>query len=292
MADLTPELLVIARKLRHLPREEFRQRLKAELKEKAMTPAIAMTPTLMPYLVAQGAARLVDFMKQTFGAVEMERFQRPDGTIMHTAVRIGDSVIELGDGNEQYPPRPVALHIYVPDTDAAYQRALAAGATSLHEPVDQPYGDHEASVEDPAGNKWYIATHLQGSGYIPEGLRTVTPYLHARGTDKLIEFLKQAFGAEEAGVYREAADGPIVHAKIRVGATIIEMSEAHGPYQPMPTGLHYYVPDADTVYQRALEAGGISKSPPADQPYGERNATVLDPAGNSWFIATRLPAVK
>src|SRR5712691_9786166 len=144
MADLTPELLVIARKLRLFPREEFRQRLRAELKEKAMTATEVVTPNLMPYLVAQGAARLVDFMTQTFGAVEMQRHTKPDGTIMHTAVKIGDSVIELGDANEQYSPRPTALHIYVPDTDAVYQRALAAGATSLHEPMDQPYGDHEA----------------------------------------------------------------------------------------------------------------------------------------------------
>src|ERR1700682_2097048 len=115
MADLTPELLVIAGKLRHLPRGEFRQRLKADLKEKTMTATAVKTPTLMPYLVAHGAARLVDFMKQTFGAEEMELYQRPDGTIMHTAVRIGDSVIELGDANEQYPARPVALHVYVPD---------------------------------------------------------------------------------------------------------------------------------------------------------------------------------
>src|SRR5258708_1376823 len=292
MADLTPELLVIARKLRHFPREEFRQRLKAELKEKAMTATEVMTPTLMPYLVAQGAARLVDFMTRTFGAEEMQRFTKPDGTIMHTAVKIGDSIIELGDANEQYQSRPTALHIYVPATDASYHRALAAGATSLHEPVDQPYGDHEAGVEDPLGNKWYIATHLQGGGYIPEGLRTVTPYLHARGADKLIEFLKQAFGAEEAEVYRERADGPIVHAKIRVGDTIIEMSEAHGPYRPMPTGLHFYVPDTDAAYRRALEAGGISESAPADRPYGERNASVIDPAGNSWFIATRINNVK
>jgi PhnB protein len=292
MADLTPELLVIAEKLRHLPREDFRARLKAELREKAMTATEAKTPTLMPYLVAQGAARLVDFMKQTFGAEEMERFTKADGTIMHTAVRIGDSIVELGDGNEQFPARPTALHVYVPDADAAYQRALAAGATSLHEPVDQPYGDHEASVEDTAGNKWYIATHLQSGSYVPAGLRAVTPYLHPHGTDRLIEFLKQAFGAEEAEVYRDPADGPIVHAKIRIGDAVIEMSEAHGPYQPMPTGLHYYVADADAVYQRALDAGGISKSAPADQPYGERNATVNDPAGNSWFIATRLPVRK
>jgi|ERR1051326_3789948 uncharacterized glyoxalase superfamily protein PhnB len=289
MADLTPELLAIAERLRYLPREDFKARLKAELKEKAMTATVAAIPKLMPYLVVRGAARLVDFMTQAFGAQEMERFAKPDGTIMHTAVRIGDAVVELGDANEQFPARPVALHLYLPDADAAYQRALAAGAKSTHEPIDQPYGDREAGVEDPFGNKWYIATHLQG-GYKPEGLRAVTPYLHVSGADRLIEFLKQAFGAEEAGVYRDPADGPVVHAKIRIGEEVIEMGEAHGPHQPMPTGLHYYVSDVDAVHKRAVEAGGIPQEPPADRPYGERNSTIIDPAGNSWFIATRLPA--
>lgn len=247
--------------------------------------------SVTPYLVVEGAARFIDFMKQAFGAEEKLRVPIPDGILMHAEVRIGDSMIECGDGNREFPPRPSALHIYVPDADAVYQRALAAGATTLHEPVDQPYGDHEASVKDPFGNHWYIATHLTG-GHIPEGLRAVTPYLHARRTDQLIEFLKQAFGAQEAGVYREPADGPIVHAKIRLGDSIIEMGEAHGPYKPMPTGLHFYVPDTDAVYERAIEAGATPHRAPADQPYGERSGTVLDPAGNYWFIATPLPMRK
>ena len=80
----------------------------------------------------------------------------------------------------------------------------------------------------------------------------------------------------------------MTHAKIRLGDTILEMGEAHGEYEPMPTGLHFYVPDVDAVYARALEAGGTSISAPIDQPYGERGAGVQDPAGNSWFLATPL----
>jgi len=257
-----------------------------------MTATETTTPTLMPYLVAQDAARLIDFMQQTFGARELGRYNRPDGTIMHSAVVIGNSTIELADGNQQWPSRPVVLHVYVPDVDAVYARALAAGATSTHAPTDQPYGDRESGVNDPAGNQWYIATHKQGTSHVPEGLGTVTPYLHVHGADRLIEFLKQAFGAEEAGVYRSTEGGPIAHAKIRVGDSMLEISEAHGPYQPMPIGLHHYVRDADAVYQRALQAGGVSKDPPSDKPYGERNATVEDPAGNQWFIATKLPVRK
>jgi uncharacterized glyoxalase superfamily protein PhnB len=121
----------------------------------------------------------------------------------------------------------------VPDADQVYRNALEAGAESLHAPVDQPYGDREASVKDLAGNHWYIATHRTG-GHVPAGLGTVTPYLHPRGAPALIEFMKQAFAAEEMAIHR-GPDGVVVHAKVRVGGSIIEMGEAHGEWAPMPT---------------------------------------------------------
>ena len=218
---------------------------------------------------------------------------KPDGTIMHAEVRIGDSPVELADANTQYPPRPTAIHLYVSDADAVYRRAIQAGATSTHEPVDQPYGDREAGVKDPFGNYWYIATHqAAGPGrFVPEGLRTVNIYLHPKGTADVIEFLKRAFNAEEEARH-ESPQGTIVHAKIRVGDSILEMGEAHGPYQPMPTGIHLYVTDADAVYAQALQAGATSVSAPADQPYGDRFAHVKDPSGNSWFIATHIKDVQ
>jgi uncharacterized glyoxalase superfamily protein PhnB len=242
--------------------------------------------TTTPYLIVAGAARLIDFLKQAFGAEETFRAMRPDtpDAIMHAEVRIGDSTIELADATPQYPPRPTALHLYVPDADAVYQRALTAGATSMYAPMDQDYGDREAGVKDDSGNQWYIATH-KGATYIPEGLRSVTPYLHVRGTARLIEFVKGAFGAEEVGVYK-SPDGTIVHAKIRIGESVIEMGEAHGEWQPMPATLHMHVEDADAGYQRAIAAGGTSISEPEDKPYGERSGGVQDPAGNSWYIAT------
>jgi uncharacterized glyoxalase superfamily protein PhnB len=206
---------------------------------------------------------------------------------MHAEVRIGDSMIELGDGNEQYPARPASIHVYVPDTDAVYRRALDAGATSLHAVEEMPYGERSGSVKDPFGNHWYIATH-HGASHIPAGLREINSFLHPAGADKLIDFLKQAFGAEEVDVFRAQPGGPILHATVRIGDTILEMGEAHDPYGPMPTGLHFYVPDVDAVYHRALEAGATSISAPIDQPYGERAAGVKDPAGNSWFLATPL----
>lgn len=290
------ELVSLARSLRQMPREFFRTQLRGQLKERAMATTSAATTfrkgfhSVTPYIIVPGAAQFIDFAKEVFGADEKLRVPTPDGSrIMHAEIQIGDSMIELSDGNEQYPPRPASIHIYLQDTDGAYRRALDAGATSLHAVEEMPYGERSGSVQDPFGNHWYIATH-HGASHIPQGLRTVNSFLHVAGTAQLIEFLKQAFDAEEISVYREDADGPIRHATIRLGDTVVEMGEAHGQYGPMPSGLHYYVPDVDAVYERAIRAGATSISAPADQPYGERGAGVRDRAGNSWFIATLLRA--
>ncbi len=181
---------------------------------------------------------------------------------------------------------PTGLHLYVPDTDAVYERALRLGATSIHEPMDQDYGERSAGVRDLAGNHWYIATHF-GPRHIPEGLHTVNIYRHPRGADKVIDLLKEAFGAEE--VARCAGPhGTIVHARVRVGDSMVEMGEAHGQYQPMPTMFYFYVNEVDALYRRALQAGATSLSEPVDQPYGDRNAGVADPFGNVWYIATHI----
>jgi len=117
--------------------------------------------SVTPYLIVDGAARLIEFMKQAFGAEEIYRSRKPDGTLGHCQVRIGDSMVELADGNEQWKTMRSALHLYVPDTDAVYRQAMAAGATSLFEPADMFYGDRSGGVVDPSGNHWYIATRKE-----------------------------------------------------------------------------------------------------------------------------------
>jgi PhnB protein len=113
--------------------------------------------TATPYLGVQGAAELIDFMKDVFGAEEISRMPMPDGSVGHAELKVGDSVIMTGDAGEF---KPMVL-LYVLDVDATYRRALAAGATSLREPADQSYGDRNAQVKDPLGNIWFIATPIQ-----------------------------------------------------------------------------------------------------------------------------------
>ena len=114
-----------------------------------------------PYLAIKGAAQLIDFLKATFDAKEVEIMKRPDGSIHHAEVKIGDSIIMIGERGDSGPSTPGMLYIYVADCDATYKRALAAGATSLMAPADQFYGDRNAGVRDATGSSWWISQHLE-----------------------------------------------------------------------------------------------------------------------------------
>lgn len=114
--------------------------------------------TVTPYLVVSGVSNLIDFMKSAFGATERMRNLRPDGSVGHAEVEIGDSVVMMGEPQDGSSAMPGMIHLYVADADATYQQAMRAGASSLREPADQPYGDRMAGVKDPFGNQWWIAT--------------------------------------------------------------------------------------------------------------------------------------
>jgi len=289
-------LLRLAADLRELPRDGFKARLLADLERKAsMTTAPAKVPTpahyvpkgfhtLTPYLIVKGAGKLLDFCHQAFGAQVRVRVPLPDGTLQHAEFQIGNSMLEMGDAGGKWEPLAAVLHLYVPDADAVYERAIAAGATSLYAPMDQPYGDREGGITDPCGNSWYIATH-RATGLAPAGFHSVTLGLQVRRSGEMLDFLKQAFAARETMCER-TPDGNILHAILNIGDSVVELGEAHGAFGPKQCGIHFYVPDADAVYQRALAAGATSVYPMTNQPYGERSGGVLDAWGNQWYIAT------
>lgn len=117
--------------------------------------------TVTPLLSVKGAARLIDFMKKAFGATEIYRFPSPDGSVMHAELKIGDSIVMLGEAMKEAPPMPMALYLYVDDADAIYRKALDAGGESIGGPENMFWGDRVATVKDFAGNKWWIATHVE-----------------------------------------------------------------------------------------------------------------------------------
>jgi len=294
-------LMPIARALRDLPRPAFKAALKSNLQRRtSMKEAIAPSQdssqtahfrrpgfnNVAPYFLVNGAPKFMDFLVSAFEATERIRVPRPDGSIMHAEVRIGDSVIEFAEANEQYPPRPMTTHLYVPDSDTTYARALKAGATSVYSVADQHWGDRQGCVKDEFGNIWYIATP---KGWIPsvEGIRAVQPFLHLRDAHNIIPFVEAAFGAEALGVAK-SPEGHILHAPIQIANATFEIDEARGEFQPTPAYLHVYVPDADALYAQAVRAGATGVTPPQNTTYGDRAATVKDPFGNTWFLATHL----
>ena len=109
--------------------------------------------TVTPYLIASDAQAVINFAIRAFDAVVVED--------MHAELQIGNSRVMLGQASAQYPAMPAGLYLYVPDTDTTYRKALAAGAVSTMEPVNQFYGDRNAGVRDQNGNMWWIGTHVE-----------------------------------------------------------------------------------------------------------------------------------
>jgi len=112
------------------------------------------------YIMVDGAQKLIDFLVATFNAKVTRRFDNPDGTVMHCEVQIDDTVVMLSEGSEDNPAFPIWLHVYVPDADATYHKALAAGGVSVQE-VIQDHPDRRGGVKDPTGNTWWIATQME-----------------------------------------------------------------------------------------------------------------------------------
>jgi PhnB protein len=302
-ADPALELLTrIAQDLRLRPAEQFKDRLKSEISGKgtAMTTATATSSkgvrpgfhTITPYLIVADAPAVVEFAKQAFGATEVSRnFGSAGG--YHCEAQIGDSMLMIGGGGEGSAWKgiamPTSLHIYVPDVDEAYRRALDGGAVSLYAPMDQPYGDRDCGMRDAGGNLWFIASSKTGDN--AKGLHTVTPGYHAENASRFIDFLQRAFDATTEARHEDPS-GRIMHAKLRIGDSVLEIGEAHGQWQPMPSAMYLYVDNADAWFNRAVEAGAKVIYPLADQGYGDRSGGVQDEWGNHWYIGSHLGDAK
>jgi len=140
-----------------------------------------------------------------------------------------------------------------------------------------------------------MQTHIKP---IPEGYRSVTPYLIIRGAARALQFYQQAFGAVEL-LRMEAPEGRISHAEIRIGDSTLMLADEHpeiGAKSPeawggSPVSLMLYVEDVDRVFAQAMEAGATVDRPLADQFYGDRTGGLKDPFGHVWYIATHIEDV-
>ena len=125
---------------------------------------------------------------------------------------------------------------------------------------------------------------------IPEGYHTLTPFIMAKQADKLIDFLKSAFGATVISLHK-SPDGTIMHAELQVGDSRLMLGEGTDKYPAMPTMIYVYTEDCDATYKKAIEAGGTSLREPTTEFYGDRSCGVQDSSGNQWGIATHVEDV-
>ncbi len=116
---------------------------------------------ITPYLFARDAARLIEFISKAFGGEETYRKERPDGAIIHAEMRVGNSMLMLGEATPQFGPMPTSIYLYVADSDGVYQRAMNVGGSSVFPIMTLPNGERYGGVKDPFGNIWWIATHVE-----------------------------------------------------------------------------------------------------------------------------------
>lgn len=142
--------------------------------------------TVSPFMIVDGAQRVLDFLEATFD-MEIKSLTegQPSGDgsrpVMNAEVRVGSSMIMLADARENVPPQPVMLYVYVDDVDAVHAKAVAAGGEEIMPPTDMFYGDRHGGVMDPAGNTWWIASHIEDISN--EELQRRADQMHAAGGD-------------------------------------------------------------------------------------------------------------
>lgn len=287
-------------------------------------PVAAVRTTASPRMAFRDPAKAIEFYQRALGAKETSRFE-VGGNIPHAEIMIGDSTInvtgEWPEGGrfsaETLGNSPISLSVRVEDVDAFAERAIAAGMKVIRPLRDQFYGARDVTLADPFGYSWTVFTvteemsveemHRRMKGMtegpeggkmptekgpkvdpVPRGFRRVTPYLVAADGHALIDFVKEAFGAEE--IMRAETPSGGVHGEARIGDSILMLGGGvlgknfPGPLQP--AALHMYVKDADAACAKAVAAGATLIDEVRDQEYGERSGTLKDRAGNFWYVAT------
>lgn len=117
--------------------------------------------SVSPYFILNGAQKFIDLMKQIFDAKELKRYDMPDGSIMHAEIQIDDSVIMLGDSSDKFPPVPLVMHVYVPNVDETFDKAINAGCEIVEQPKEREGDpDRRATFKDFAGNMWSVGTQI------------------------------------------------------------------------------------------------------------------------------------
>lgn len=117
--------------------------------------------SVSPYFIVNEAQKLIELLTQLFDAKPLRRYDKPDGTVMHAEIKLDDSVLMIADATEKYPAITLVMHVYVPDVDAIFEKAIRLGCTSIEPPkVNEGDPDRRATFKDFAGNMWSVGTQF------------------------------------------------------------------------------------------------------------------------------------
>lgn len=130
-------------------------------RQKSVKPVPEGYHTVTPFLLVEDAEQLIEFIQKAFGGTVNYMMKSDDGKVRHSTVKIGDSLVMISSGTEQFQSMPCMLHLYLEDVDSVYEQALLAGGKSLRKPENQFYGDRSAGIQDKWNNQWWMATHIE-----------------------------------------------------------------------------------------------------------------------------------
>lgn len=195
---------------------------------------------------------------------------------------------KMPDGTEPESGGWNRIQISVDDLNTVYENLKNRGISFRNEIVEGK-GGKQVLLKDPSGNliELFESKKAQKVNHIPEGYHSITPFIATDKPKELIEFIKSAFNGEIAYMMK-SDDGVIRHSTVKIGNSLIMISNGTDLYEPMPMMLHLFVKDVDKTYERALEFGAKSLQEPHDEFYGDRRSGVIDKWNNKWWIATHI----
>ncbi len=242
------------------------------------------TANIFPTPACRGDVRTaMDWLERAFGFEKHLVGEEPDRGIVHAEMRLGPGVIMFG------APTP-SIYVYVPDADAVYGGARAAGAEITTEIRDTDYGARVFSCRDFEGNEWHLGTYLPEN--LPAGEPSIFPVLRYEDCPRAIEWLVQAFGFEKLMEVGEK-DGGIAYAELALGPGVVMLgsmrNEPNNPWAATRQGIYAAVPEVDAHYERAKSAGAEIIRPIEDMDYGSREYSARDSEGNLWSFGTYRP---
>jgi uncharacterized glyoxalase superfamily protein PhnB len=251
-------------------------------------------PDLIPFFNPFGAPKMIEFLKDALNAEEIAVYRSPQGTVEHAKMRIGESIVEMGEAHGEWQPRPMQFMVYVDDCDESYARAMRAeGAVSVSEPANAPYGGRTGTVKDPWGNTWYLSSQEQKKAEPKQQRR------ESMARAKLFRVALQVADLNQAGAfYAKLLDdpgipiprgsrhyfncGPVILALVDVAKGAGEQPQATPDY------IYFAVDNLEEVFERAKALDCLAKDRYHDQnageilkrPWGEVSFYCEDPWGN------------